>query len=180
MAAELKLLQNDEPRQVFPLPQGVLTIGRDPTNHIQLDSPAVNARHARIFTVGDASVIQNISGSSGIFINDEEIVRRELHNEDIVHIGSHRFQFVNPDAPARPVAGEELAVALPSQLETDDQPVISRLQQDTLDTMDDVAADLEAETVTSGSAGPDKVPTLSAPDDAIAEPEAADTTAPEK
>jgi pSer/pThr/pTyr-binding forkhead associated (FHA) protein len=102
MAAELRLIQDKEARQVFPLPQGVLTIGRDPTNHIQLDSPAVNARHARIFTVGDSSVIQDITGSAGIFVNDIEIVRQELCDEDIIHIGSHRFQFVNPAAPVRP------------------------------------------------------------------------------
>ena len=47
-------------------------------------------------------VIQDIAGSSGIFVNDDEIVHRKLCDEDMIYIGSHKFQFINPAATARP------------------------------------------------------------------------------
>ena len=108
---ELCLIHRDESRQVYPLHQGVITIGRDPASHIHLDSPAVQPQHARIFTIGDSSVIQALTSQADVFINNEEVLRRELSNEDLIHIGSYKFQFLDPDAPARHATPTDVAPA---------------------------------------------------------------------
>ena len=108
---KLCLIHRDESRQVYPLHQGVITIGRDPASHIHLDSPAVRPQHARIFTIGDSSVIQALTSQADVFINNEEVLRRELSNEDLIHIGSYKFQFLDPDAPARHATPTDVALA---------------------------------------------------------------------
>jgi len=105
----LQLLHKDQALRRYPLQQGGVAIGRSPDNQIQLDSPAVDERHAQVFTVGHDSVIVDLHTLSGTFVNGKEIKRAPLKNNDVIQIGGYRLRFfIDALAAAESPAEKEL------------------------------------------------------------------------
>ena len=69
-----------------------LAIGRDPSNDVVLDTPAVSHYHAQVERVGQRYRVRDLRSSNGTFVNG---VRVEgdvwLKPEDAIRIGPHRF-----------------------------------------------------------------------------------------
>lgn len=81
--------------QTLPLrDQTELSIGRDLTNEVRLDHPAVSRHHARIARSGDGYTIEDLGSSNGTFVNGERLAAhepRQLGRGDAVRIGPVRF-----------------------------------------------------------------------------------------
>lgn len=96
-----------------------MTIGRDPSSDIQIDSLAVEPLHARISGHNNKFTIQHVGGAEGTFVNHKKIDECELKHKDIVRVGKHTLQFAHeeilPDEAllthSRPVADMDLAPA---------------------------------------------------------------------
>ncbi len=69
-----------------------VTIGRDPSNDVVLDSPTVSRYHAQVERVGQRYRARDLRSSNGTFINDKRIDGDVwLKSDDAIRIGSYRF-----------------------------------------------------------------------------------------
>ncbi len=90
---KLVLIRQGEVIARFNLPEGGVGIGRSAVNEIQLKSPSVSERHARIFTSDSGSTIKDLSSSLGTFVNDRSVTRCDLSDNDVVLIGSYKLHY---------------------------------------------------------------------------------------
>ncbi len=90
---KLLLIRQGEVIAQFSLAEGGVGIGRSAVNEIQLKSPSVSGRHARIFTTESGSAIKDLSSALGTFVNDRSVTRCNLRNNDVILIGSYKLQF---------------------------------------------------------------------------------------
>lgn len=101
-------------RATFAVPDGGLTLGRDPDSHVMLTSNGVSRAHARIaagllgYTLQDLSV-------NGVWINGERVEgTHRLGQGDVLRIGQEEFRFDADEAsfePARQAAEEPVTAA---------------------------------------------------------------------
>jgi two-component system NtrC family sensor kinase len=68
-------------------PEGVVSIGREAGNAIQLDDHEVSRRHAEIRRVGEALVLADLGSSNGTFVNDDRADRADLASGDRIRVG---------------------------------------------------------------------------------------------
>lgn len=71
----------------------MVSIGRDPSNDVVLESPTVSRFHAQIERVGHRYRVIDLRSANGTFVNDQRIDGKEywLNEEDTIRIGRHRF-----------------------------------------------------------------------------------------
>ncbi len=70
----------------------VLTIGRDPSNDVVLDTPAISRYHAQVERVGQRYRVRDLRSSNGTFVNGARIEGDQwLKPKDAIRIGPHRF-----------------------------------------------------------------------------------------
>ncbi len=60
----------------------VLTIGRNPDNHLFLDDVTVSRRHARILRDGRGYLIEDLRSLNGTYVNRRRIERHRLRDGD--------------------------------------------------------------------------------------------------
>lgn len=111
--AKLILNPTSPQRQEVPLPRLPLSIGRDPSNDLVLADAMVSRRHATIEQRGGHYVLLDCNSSNGSLVNGNRVIERELHDGDLVYIGTARLLF-REDAPA--LDGEGKVVRHPSSL----------------------------------------------------------------
>lgn len=77
----------------FPLSPGENILGRD-EDGIQIDSPTVSRRHARLSIEGTAAFIEDLGSKNGTFVRGEPVVRAvPLVDGDEIRTGSVVFRF---------------------------------------------------------------------------------------
>lgn len=77
-----------------------VSIGREASNHVVVDDPAVSREHAAIFQVGNDHVLSDLHSEHGTFVNGTRIDRHILQHGDIVELGSFNLRYMNPRASA--------------------------------------------------------------------------------
>jgi len=83
---------NDVIREVV-LTRGVVTIGRQPDNLLQIDNPAVSGHHACIYWKDGQYVLEDIESFNGTFLNNSRIREAVLADRDVIAIGKHTVIF---------------------------------------------------------------------------------------
>jgi pSer/pThr/pTyr-binding forkhead associated (FHA) protein len=81
----------------FAVGTGV-TIGRLPDNTVVIENPAVSGHHARIYSDGDAVIIEDLESTNGTFVNQKHVTRHTLQHGDVVLIGKHKVLFEDGEA----------------------------------------------------------------------------------
>ena len=82
-----------------------ITIGRHPTNDIQIDEISVSGHHAMIivqesefFEGTKSAFLRDLGSTNGSFVNKIKILdRQELRNKDEVKIAYNYFTFINDE-----------------------------------------------------------------------------------
>ncbi len=69
------------------------SIGRTDDNDIAIDTRYISRHHAKILTGPNATVIEDLSSTNGVFVNEHRVRRQVLNDGDIVMIGKTRFRF---------------------------------------------------------------------------------------
>ncbi|MDZ7643805.1 MAG: FHA domain-containing protein [Woeseiaceae bacterium] len=77
----------------FPLFKDRLTIGRLPSNDIQLPEACVSRLHAIIECTGDGCSISDTGSKNGIYLNGANVERAHLQHGDQIIIGTAAFRF---------------------------------------------------------------------------------------
>jgi len=79
--------------RVFPLQQGIMEIGSDPSCLIHIDSLAVKDKHARIETHGHDSILFDLKTDDGTFVNQNRISEHKLADGDMIRVGKHTLSY---------------------------------------------------------------------------------------
>jgi pSer/pThr/pTyr-binding forkhead associated (FHA) protein len=69
---------------------GKLTLGRDPSCHVQVDNSLVSRKHALIQKIGDNYFITDLKSKNGTFVNGERVPAKKyvkLKSGDSIQIG---------------------------------------------------------------------------------------------
>ena len=74
----------------------VTTIGRNPSNTIHFENPAVSRFHAKIYKQEWPYYIEDLGSSNGTFINGSKVNwKLALKNNDRITIGKHTLVFLD-------------------------------------------------------------------------------------
>jgi uncharacterized RDD family membrane protein YckC len=91
--ARLILNPSSPKRQDVPLPDTLLSIGRDPSNDLVLADSMVSRRHAVIEPRGGQFFLRDCNSSNGSLVNGDRVSERSLRDGDLVAIGTVRLLF---------------------------------------------------------------------------------------
>jgi pSer/pThr/pTyr-binding forkhead associated (FHA) protein len=92
----------------FPLENERITIGRRPTNDIQIDNLAVSGEHAVILKMGDDFYIEDQESTNGTEVNGKLVKSQLLEPGDLIVFGKHQLKFIN-EAKLQGQSGGDLA-----------------------------------------------------------------------
>jgi pSer/pThr/pTyr-binding forkhead associated (FHA) protein len=76
------------------LTEGVLTIGRGEGSDLIVDDPTISRAHARLTTIGDAIVIEDLGSRNGTLVNGDLVARAELRPGDTITVGRVAFELL--------------------------------------------------------------------------------------
>jgi len=80
----------------FDLDAGVVGVGRDATNLLQLHDSEISRRHAEIRRQGNHFVLADLGSSNGSFVNGHRVVTHELTSGDQIQLGTTIMLFTGP------------------------------------------------------------------------------------
>lgn len=81
----------------YPIRGVMLTIGRLPSNDIQINNESVSGRHARIIVKGNRHILEDLNSRNGTYVNRQAIQQYELQDGDQIHFPNCRLKFVERD-----------------------------------------------------------------------------------
>ena len=104
-------------RDIFPLDQAVINIGRRNNNHLAIDDPRVSRQHAQIRATQGRYEIFDLDSTGGTFINEKQVKQSLLRPGDVISLaGVHLIygqerssslentkEFLPTDNPDQPV-----------------------------------------------------------------------------
>jgi len=88
----------------IPVSGGETTIGRAPSNTIQLTSGGVSRIHAVISHKNDQFILTDLDSKNGTFVNNKRIRQVVLQNSDKISFAKRGFMFFIEAAPSQPSA----------------------------------------------------------------------------
>ena len=91
--AQLFLKFGEQVIQEVVLTRGVVTIGRQPDNLLQIDNPAVSGHHARVYWKDGRYVLEDLQSFNGTFLNNSRIREVVLADRNVIAIGKHTVVF---------------------------------------------------------------------------------------
>lgn len=86
--ATLKIVKGPQIGSSFRLAADRLTVGRSPQCDIFLNDMTVSRSHAVVEPAGDGYTITDDSSFNGVWVNNDNVEVRELHEGDVVQIGA--------------------------------------------------------------------------------------------
>lgn len=93
--AKLVLSLNGNVLNQYFTDKPVLCIGRDDANDIAIHDALLSREHARITTVGEDHIIEDLQSSNGTLVNGAPVTRKILHHRDVIGLGSHTLRYLN-------------------------------------------------------------------------------------
>ena len=69
-------------------------IGRTPDNDLRIDEDFISRRHAVILANAESAIVEDLNSTNGVFVNGEQVTRRELREGDLLTIGQTSFRYV--------------------------------------------------------------------------------------
>lgn len=94
---KLLLMHDGAVIREYPLEKERMSVGRRPSNDIQLDDPTVSGTHA-VFLVLHHVYVEDQNSTNGVLLNGKRVGKRQLEHGDIVRIGRHELKFVDDKA----------------------------------------------------------------------------------
>lgn len=98
--AYLQMVVGSEIDRQYPL-KGVMYVGRELDNDIQVIDPRVSRRHARIRADGTRVTVADLGSTNGTLVNDVPITGEYvLHDGDVLRMGHSEWAFGSTFAPS--------------------------------------------------------------------------------
>lgn len=167
----------------FPLIKERTSIGRRPSNDIQIDNLAVSGEHAVVLKVGDNYYIEDQDSTNGTEVNAKLVKSHLLQAGDVIEFGKHQLRFINePKLKAQdsnnggfektimmrpadfkkllPVAGENSLAEIPENQVSENQVSENQTAQNLVDEASNTVSHVESSVQQQASADqamPDQV-----------------------
>ena len=102
----------------IPLGKERTTIGRKPSNDIQIDNLAVSGEHAVIVTIMNDSFLEDLGSTNGTIVNGNPVKKHFLQNNDVIELGKYKLKFLAEPGvqPATAADFEKTMVLRPSAM----------------------------------------------------------------
>jgi pSer/pThr/pTyr-binding forkhead associated (FHA) protein len=71
-----------------------ITIGRRPSNDVQINNLAISGEHAVVTTILDDSFLEDLDSTNGTQVNGKTIKKRVLHHNDVINMGKYTLKFL--------------------------------------------------------------------------------------
>lgn len=84
-----------------------LTIGRRPSNDVQIDNLAVSGNHAVVRVLGSDYFLEDLNSTNGTYIDGKPVKKHLLKHGDLIEVGKYQLRFVDESAIAAGNAAEE-------------------------------------------------------------------------
>ncbi|UXY16180.1 FHA domain-containing protein [Chitiniphilus purpureus] len=84
----------------FRLTRERTTIGRRPTNDIQIENLAVSGQHAALDRIGADVFVEDLESTNGTLVNGKPVQRQLLRNGDEVTVGKYLLKYWQAAAPS--------------------------------------------------------------------------------
>ena len=81
-----------------------VTIGRKPTNDVQIENLAVSGEHARVVTILNDSFLEDLNSTNGTLVNGALVKKHILQNNDLIEIGKYKLKFIAGGPALQPPA----------------------------------------------------------------------------
>jgi pSer/pThr/pTyr-binding forkhead associated (FHA) protein len=78
---------------MYPIKEGVTTIGRDSDNDIQLTSSNISRHHARITNLTSVCEIEDLNSSNGTLVNGDKVTAITLKHGNEITLADEVFRF---------------------------------------------------------------------------------------
>ena len=92
--AKLIVMFKDQIQREVQVGKEPLKIGRDRSNHIHLDNPAVSRFHAEVYRQGHPFFVEDKNSTNGVHVNDVLITWKiGIKDWDRITIGKHTLVF---------------------------------------------------------------------------------------
>jgi len=92
--ARLIVMFKDQTMREVHVGSEPLRIGRDSSNHIHLDNPAVSRFHAEVYRQGYPFFIEDKNSTNGVKVNGMTVSwKSDLKDGDMITIGKHTLVF---------------------------------------------------------------------------------------
>lgn len=79
----------------YQLDKERITIGRRPTNDIQIDNLAVSGEHAVILKMGNSFCIEDQGSTNGTQVNDKMVKSHLLQPGDLIEFGKYQLKYLD-------------------------------------------------------------------------------------
>lgn len=96
--AKLIVSQNGEVIENCFLNEHSFTIGSQPDSDLCLTVPGVSRSHARINSVGNDDILDDLGSTNGTLVNGQSITRHILKNDDVIEIANVHIRYRNHKA----------------------------------------------------------------------------------
>lgn len=124
--AHIVVHQDPTTQQVFPLTEGVLTLGRESYNDIVLIDPEASRKHAQISFQAGRYVVEDLGSTNGTFVNGRQILTATTLNPgDVIEVGEMaRILYQGPGGDISetvmraPSSSRDATMAMPEDLAT--------------------------------------------------------------
>ena len=83
----------------IPLNKERMTIGRKPTNDIQIDNLAISGEHAAVVTILNDSFLEDLNSTNGTLVNGQPVKKHFLKNNDVIELGKYKLKYVAEQVP---------------------------------------------------------------------------------
>jgi hypothetical protein len=102
--AKLILSFNGAVLSEHELDKDSISIGRRPSNDIQIDNLAVSGEHAAIRNTGGKWFLQDANSTNGTLVNSIPIKQHVLKHKDVIEFGNHQLTYIDEAVVVTPPA----------------------------------------------------------------------------
>jgi pSer/pThr/pTyr-binding forkhead associated (FHA) protein len=103
---KVRLSLKGRPIRSYTFSQKQVSVGRDPDSDIFLDNAGVSRNHAKFELTAGGFVVEDLGSANGTFLNDEQISKKQVADDDIVRVGKFALWLnIGEDQRAKNAAG---------------------------------------------------------------------------
>lgn len=78
----------------IPLSKERMTIGRRPSNDIQIDNLAISGEHAAVVTILNDSFLEDMNSTNGTLVNGQPVKKHFLKGGDVIELGKYKLKYI--------------------------------------------------------------------------------------
>lgn len=93
MPWELEIKKDDDTTDMFPLANGVFSLGRD-EGDIRINDNKASKQHCNFYVQGDEIAVIDAGSTNGTFVNGIRVEKKDLKHNDVVIVGTTRIRVI--------------------------------------------------------------------------------------